>query len=40
MLESKKLQHKRYALLDKKKYNEAFLLLERKNKECINNKYF
>ena len=40
MLESKKLQNKIYSLLDKEKYNEDFLLLERENKEYINNKYF
>jgi len=38
MLESKKLQNKIYSLLDKEKYNEDFLLLERENKEYINNK--
>tara|TARA_B100000787_G_scaffold51296_1_gene37030 strand:- start:2995 stop:3117 length:123 start_codon:yes stop_codon:yes gene_type:complete len=40
MLESKKLQNKIYSLLDKEKYNEDFLLLERENKEYINNKDF
>ena len=40
MLESEKLQNKIYSLLDKEKYNEAFLLLEGENKESIKNKDF
>ena len=40
MLGSEKLQNKRYSLLNKEKYNEAFLLLERENKEYINNNGF
>jgi len=38
MLESDKLQNKIYSLLNKRKYSEAFNLLEEENKEFQNNK--